>query len=336
VISIDKYGEDTMTETQAHISSADVTLAATFATPDADGPLPAALLLPGSGPLDRDGNTKRMRLDVSRLLADSLAHVGWASLRYDKRGVGESTGDYLSTGFADELADAEAALRWLEARDDVTQVVVIGHSAGAVHAASLAGRTPAISGAVLLAATAKTGEETLRWQARQIGEALVPGPVKALLRLFRTDVLKQQDSAIRKLKATTGDVARIQLQKVNARWMREFIAFDPMPVLQAATAPILAITGSKDVQVDPADLEVIARTAPAAQVLEVADVDHILRQESEPASNPRHYGRQANKPLDPRRSSRRSSTLAQSHDRSCATRSPRARPERWPCTWRWR
>ncbi len=289
-----------MREIQTTFTSAGVMLAGTFASPEGDGPFPAALLLPGSGPLDRDGNIKQLSLNVSRDLAELLAGAGWASFRYDKRGVAESAGEYLPTGFGDELADAEAARDWLLGRDDVPGVVVLGHSAGALHAAELAGRTPAVDGAILLAATAKSGEETLRWQARQIGENLVPGPVKALLRLLRTDVLKQQDRAIAKLKATTTDVARIQFQKVNAKWMREFIAYDPTAALTAASAPLLALTGSRDVQVDPADLRVIADIAPDAAVLEVMGMDHILRPEPEPTSNPRHYGRQAKKPLDPR------------------------------------
>jgi len=280
--------------------SAGLNLAGTFTTPDGSGPFAAALLLAGSGPLDRDGNHRRIPLNVSRDLARVLADSGWASLRYDKRGVGASEGEYLPTGFYDELADASAARDWLLARDDVSGVVVIGHSAGAVQAVELAGAEPAIDGAVLLATSAKTGEETLRWQAGQIGDKLVPGPVRALMRLFRTDVLKQQDGAIAKLKATTGDTARIQLSKVNARWMREYIAYDPRPALQAATAPLLAITGSKDIQVDPADLDVVAALAPEAKVLRVEDVDHILRHEPAPFSNPRHYGRQARHPIDPR------------------------------------
>ena len=289
-----------MRETATTFSSAGLTLAGAYATPDAEGPFPAALLLPGSGPLDRDGNIKQVSLNVSRDLAGLLARVGWASFRFDKRGVAESEGEYLPTGFVDELADAEAARDWLLARDDTSTVVVIGHSAGALHAAELAGPTPAVEGAILLAATAKTGEETLRWQAAQIGDKIVPGPVKTLMRLFRTDVLKQQDGAIRKLKATTHDVARIQLQKVNAKWMREFIDYDPKVALAAASAPILAITGAKDVQVDPADLPVIAATARHAQSLEVPDLDHILRHEPKPFSNPRHYGKQAKQPIDPR------------------------------------
>lgn len=289
-----------MRETQTTFRSADLNLAGTLATPEGEGPFPTALLLPGSGPLDRDGNIKRIRLNVSRDLATTLAQSGWASLRYDKRGIGASEGEYLPTGFADELGDAEAARDWLLGRGDVSQVVAIGHSAGALHAAELAGREPRIAGAILLAATAKTGEETLRWQARQVGENLVPGPVKALLRLFRTDVLKQQDGAIRKLKATTRDVERIQLQKVNAKWMREFIDYDPTSAFAAATAPMLAITGSKDVQVDPADLPLIAEVAPDARTLEIPDLDHILRHEPADISNPRHYGKQAGKPIDPR------------------------------------
>jgi len=288
-----------MRETQTNFESAGQTLAGTLATPDSEAPYPAALLLPGSGPLDREGNIKRMPLNVSRDLAIALADAGWASLRYDKRGVGASEGEYLSTGFGDELADAEAALERLIGREDVTRVVVIGHSAGALHAAELARRAD-VTGSVLLASTAKTGEQTLRWQARRMGDDIIPGPVKVIMRLFRTDVLKQQDGAIAKLKATTSDTARIQLQKVNAKWMREFIAYDPVPALEAASAPILAITGAKDVQVDPADLDVIATTAAQAQVLALPDLDHILRNEPAPISNPRHYGKQAKKPIDPR------------------------------------
>ena len=289
-----------MTSIDMTFDSAGLRLAGTFSTPDGTGPFPAALLLAGSGPLDRDGNHKRVPLNVSRDLARVLADAGWASLRYDKRGIGASEGEYLPTGFHDELADATAARDWLLARDDIASVVVIGHSAGAVQAVELAGAEPPVAGAILLATSAQTGEDTLRWQARQIGDNLVPGPVKALMRLFRTDVLKQQDSAIAKLKATTGDTARIQLAKVNAKWMREFMAYDPRPALQAASAPLLAITGSKDIQVDPADLDVVAELALAAQVLRVEDVNHILRYEPKAFSNPRHYGKQARQPIDPR------------------------------------
>lgn len=124
------------------------------------------LLLAGSGPLDRDGNHKKIPLSVSRDLARVLADAGWASLRFDKRGVGESGGDYLSTGFYDELEDATSALHWLSAQPTTAGgVVPIGHSLGAVFAAEMSSNEPGVVGAALLAYTARTGEETLRWQA---------------------------------------------------------------------------------------------------------------------------------------------------------------------------
>jgi pimeloyl-ACP methyl ester carboxylesterase len=289
-----------MRETEVAIPADAITLAGTMATPDGEGPYPTALLLAGSGELDRDGNHKKFRLNTSHDLAVLLAAQGWASLRFDKRGVGASGGDYLSAGFFDELDDAHAAYRWLRGRGDAETVVLIGHSLGTLMSLEIADREPDVDGAILLAATTKTGEETLAWQTDKIGENIVPGPIKALLRLFRTSVGKQQRKAVAKLKATTTDTARIQLAKVNAKWMREFIAFDPMPTLDRATIPLLAITGSKDVQVDPADLAIISATATQAEVIEVPDVDHILRLEPGPFSNPRHYGKQLKKPIDSR------------------------------------
>lgn len=281
-------------------ASAGVELAGTLIAPEAGTAFPAALVLAGSGPLDRDGNTKRLRLRVSRDLAALLAERGWGSLRFDKRGVGASEGDYSSTGMYEELGDADAAYAWLAAQPGVSGVVVVGHSVGATMAVELATRHPEMRGAVLLAFTAKTGEETLTWQTEQVKEFLLPAPAKALLRLFRTDLVKQQRKAVAKLKQTEGDVARVQAAKVNAKWMREFIAYDPLPALRRVAVPLLVITGSKDVQVDPDDLATVAAILSSAQTHVVDDVDHILRHEPGEVSNPRLYRKQVAKPIDPR------------------------------------
>ena len=178
--------------------------------------------------------------------------------------------------------------------------MAVGHSVGSIMAAELAGRRPDLAGAVLLSTTTKTGEETLRWQTAQMADHIVPPYVTAVLRLFRTSVVKQQAKAVARMKTTTTDVARIQMVKTNAKWMREFIAYDPVPALERIEVPVLAITGSKDVQVDVADLATVAEMVPGAEVVAVEGVDHLLRHEPGAFSNPRLYRKQFTKPIDPR------------------------------------
>ncbi len=288
-----------MMDREVSFRSGGFELAGSFRAPE-EASFPAALILAGSGPLDRDGNAKRMPLSISLQLAESLAEIGWATLRYDKRGVGRSGGEYLPTGLYDELEDASAAYHWLVSQPRVDKVVVIGHSMGASYAAELAVAQPDLCGIVMLSGTAKTGEETLLWQTKKVQDTLLPKPILTLLRLFGTDVVKQQAKSLAKIKATTTDVSRIGLAKVNAKWTRELIAYDPEPALSKVETKVLAITGSKDVQVDPADLAEIARLVPGASTFEIPDVDHLLRYEEGAHSNVRKYRKQIRNPIDER------------------------------------
>jgi pimeloyl-ACP methyl ester carboxylesterase len=285
------------------------TLAGTVLLPPAGRPvLAGAVLITGSGPLDRDANAPRAALGVGRGLAQSLAAAGIASLRYDKRGVGASGGSYLATGFAGNVDDARMAVGSLAAQPecDSVPIFVIGHSEGAMIATALAagsGTAPAsepgiaLAGAVLLAGPAKTGEETVVWQASQIAPSL-PKPVTLIMRLLRTDPAKAQRKSLDRLKASTTDVIRMQGVRVNAKWYREFLAFDPKPALAAITVPVLAITGDKDLQVDPADLEVIAATVRGpVTTRRVPDLTHILRRDPAPPST-RGYRALLKQPVD--------------------------------------
>ncbi len=196
------------------IPSGPLTLRGTLTLSGATSPTataPAALLVSGSGPIDRNSNTKRLAIDVMSQLADRLAANGIASLRYDKRGVGDSDGAYLSAGLHDNIDDARAALEVLKARPEVDarRVVVIGHSEGALIAASLADDDQ-LAGVVLLAGTARNGREVLLWQARQLAPTL-PKPVRWLMKLLRQDIERSQVTKLDRIEASTDDVIRIQL-----------------------------------------------------------------------------------------------------------------------------
>jgi pimeloyl-ACP methyl ester carboxylesterase len=263
-------------------------------------PGPAALLISGSGPVDRNSNAKRLPADVMGQIAKSLAAGGFTSLRYDKRGVGQSEGDYLSTGFNDNVSDAGAALTALRARPEVDaeRVVVVGHSEGALIASALAADEQ-LAGVALLAGAATNGKDVLRWQGRQVA-ATLPRPVASLMKLLRQDLVRTQTKRLDRIESSTDDVIRIQFVKLNAKWFREFMTFEPANALGRAAAPVLAITGTKDIQVNPADVALIERAVPTPFTGHlVDDVTHLLRTEPGPASV-RTYNEQARRPLDQR------------------------------------
>ncbi|WP_127125896.1 S9 family peptidase [Georgenia sp. SYP-B2076] len=285
-----------------HFRSGDQTLAGTLTTPDGEGPHPAALLVPGSGPVDRDSNHRRMRLDITRQLSDALVAAGIATFRYDKRGVGESTGRFRAAGFTDNVDDARAALEALAAVPEVDPgaLTVVGHSEGALIATVLAAHTTLpVAGVVLLSGSATPGEELLRWQAARIAPTL-PKPVRVMLRLLRTDLEARVAKNHAKVKATTTDEARVDGVRINARWTREFMAYDPRPDLGRIAVPVLAVTGGKDVQTDPADLHAIADLVRGpVETHEVPDVSHLLRSQDGPASV-NGYKKEIRRPVDKR------------------------------------
>lgn len=276
-----------------------VRLIGTVRTPADGASAPATLLISGSGPINRDSDARRLPLGVMRAMADHLAARGVGSLRYDKRGVGASGGSYHSTGFVDNVVDARAALAALRSEPwvDPSRIFLVGHSEGALIAGEVARTDAAIAGVVLLAGSARSGREVLRWQGERVAETL-PRPVRWLLRVLRQDLRRTQERRLAQLEASTKDVVRMQFVRVNARWFREFMAYDPARALAAVPAPVLAVTGSKDLQVDPADIEVMRRVVMGPFTGEVAtDLTHLLRREPGPASM-RTYRRQARRPVD--------------------------------------
>jgi uncharacterized protein len=290
---IDNDEETAVRDVDMQVTADDgLCLAGTLTLPAGAGPHPAVLLLPGSGRLDRDGNTARLRMDLGPALAAALAQHGIATLRYDRRGVGATPGDWRATGFTDNRRDAAAAVRALAGRPDIRTgaVGVAGHSEGAVHAMSL-GANAEVAAVVLLAGFACLGEDALRRQARMIVRDL-PAFVRPVLRAFAGRQLAR-------IKATGTDVTRVAGMPVNARWMRELLTHDSRVDLANIRVPVLAVTGGKDVQVDPADLDEIRRLVPGeAEVHRIADLTHLLRRDPGPASV-RSYRRQLRRPIDP-------------------------------------
>lgn len=148
--------------------AANLTLAGTLTLPNGEGPFPAAILISGSGPLDRDETIAGHKPFL--VLADHLTKAGIAVLRFDDRGVGQSTGDHAAATTADFTTDALAGFEYLRSRPEIaaTQIGMIGHSEGGLIAPLAAVKEPSIGWIVLLAGPGVNGEQVMYSQGQKM------------------------------------------------------------------------------------------------------------------------------------------------------------------------
>ncbi len=273
-------------------ASPDVRLAGTLTLPEGDGPFPAAILISGTGPQDRDETIEGHRSFA--IWADVLTRRGVAVLRYDDRGVAASTGSYGEATQRDFASDVKAAFEWLAARPDIdpSRIGLIGHSEGGTFAPLAMQDGARAAWLVMLAGPAVSGGEIIQEQQRRIAVAAgMPAEeverTNALQRRAVAAVVANADDAgavRREIEAlllaqgrTPGDAAQIGAV-MSSDWYRGMIIHDPAESIRAIRVPMLAIYGGKDVQV-PADQNapVIARLKPDADVVVLPGLNHLFQ-----------------------------------------------------------
>ncbi len=236
-------------------------LAGTLTLPSGTGRFPAAVLITGSGPQNRD--EELMGHKPFLVLADYLTRHGIAVLRYDDRGVGKSTGTFGSATSEDFAGDALAAWHMLSARPEIDprRVGLIGHSEGGFIAPMLAARTPGVAFVVMIAGPGVAGDEIMLRQSTSIlkasgaPEAAVSANVNLQKQVFA--ILKEETDTARiteRLNAIPTPAGRPEakaalVQQSLSPWLRFFVRYDPVPALTKLACPVLALNGELDTQV---------------------------------------------------------------------------------------
>lgn len=259
-------------------------LAATLTIPEGiNGKYPLVVMVHGSGPTDRDSNAKGMPMNIFKQLSDLVVAEGFASIRYDKRGVGGSKGDFYETGVHDLINDACAVVEFAKKHPNIDSenVILLGHSEGSIIAPFVNEKVP-VDGMILLAGTAEPLAETMTWQREEIIKDVrsVKGFQGWLLRLLKVDekITKMNDDLIEALLASDEPVIKYKGKKINAKWNREHIQFDVSNPLQKVTFPVLAITGTKDVNVKVSDVNKIKSLVQGdCETHIIQDMTHMLR-----------------------------------------------------------
>lgn len=256
VIASDKYVSEDVT-----FPSGEIKMAGTLTIPQ-DGQVkhPAAVLISGSGPQDRNEDTVGpggLKLGIFKQIAHVLSERGIAVLRYDDRGTGASGGSFAEAGQEDLIQDAKAAVSYLRTRDDIRadRIALVGHSEGAIIAPRIAAKDPKISAIVLLAGTAKTGDEVLREQFGFLLDSMeIPDDQKKAAQARYENLFK----IIRNQPVDKGAEESLKPQvEPQLKWLRSFVDYDPLSVLDTIEAKILIINGGKDKQVFPEHAKIL-------------------------------------------------------------------------------
>ena len=298
-------------ERDVSFPNGDITLAGTLTLPpDAVKTVPAVLMLHGSGAVDRNENASSIQIDAFNTIASHLVDEGIASLRYDKRGVGESGGSFSDASMRDLLSDARAAFEYLKARPeiDADEVYLLGHSEGAILAPMIAADSNVAGLLLINGATVHSLDWIILEQTKLIMDAQGMTQAQIDAEVERTEAFVQF------VKSSEGDWADFTLEEIQERvpwmtekqfeankdaislaWYRDHFAYDPSTTIPAITdVPVLILQGQKDLQVPPGEGQRYAdalREAGNDQVTlqMMPDLNHLLRRHpEEPSMSYRH------------------------------------------------
>jgi pimeloyl-ACP methyl ester carboxylesterase len=265
---------------QVRVQANGFSLAGTISKPGDAGarPLPAAILVAGSGGQDRDQTV--FGIPLFGQLAGRLADAGFLVLRYDKRGIGQSGGRIESATLADYADDLRAAVRFLDQRKDVNrkQIAVIGHGEGGSMSMIAAAKEKKVAAVALLAASGVTGAEL---NIAQISRAVERAKRPEAERQSTLELQKKIQAAVLSGKGWD-EIPPALRRQAEVPWFRSFLAFEPARQMLDVKQPVLIVHGLLDTQVPPSNadlLEKIARgrrRAGAVEVVKIPGVNHLL------------------------------------------------------------
>ncbi|QTD43286.1 alpha/beta hydrolase [Sporosarcina sp. Te-1] len=250
-------------------------LSALLVEPQGDGPFPVMVIIAGSGPTDKDGNSEMTagKNDSLKLIAQSLAEQGIASIRYDKRGIGDNR--LLATKeedvrMDDFIKDAAAFVDWAKEDSRFDKVGIIGHSEG-----SLVGMVAAQKAeADLFVSVAGIGRPMDVVLKEQLGEAL---PDELKKQAF--DILERLKNG-EVVKDVPQELAPVFRQSVQP-YMMSMMAYNPVEQVKQLSIPVLVLNGDRDLQVTIADAEALHGAKPDSKLVIVPTMNHVLKESPE-------------------------------------------------------
>jgi hypothetical protein len=268
-------------DTEMVLKTATGELYGTLTFPDNQTSVPVALIIAGSGPTDRNGNNPMMTNNSLKMLAGALAKNGIASLRYDKRGIAESTAAVSSEAnlrFENYINDAVAWVHFLKEKKLFSSITIIGHSEGSL-IGMVAAQDNDVSRFVSIAGAGEPADQTLRKQ----------------LKAQPPDVLGQSSQILDSLVA--GETVENVPPMLNALFRKSvqpylisWFKYDPAIEIAKLKKPVLIVQGTTDIQVSQDDAQMLKVADPRAKLVIINGMNHIFKNaEADRAKNIQTY-----------------------------------------------
>lgn len=237
----------------------------TLLLPENQEKLPLAIIIPGSGPTDRNGNQNFLKNNSLKKLAEALSAKNIATFRYDKRVVKQIKQGNVDPNikFDDFVTDAISVINYFKTRSNFAKIIVIGHSQG-----SLVGMLASKDNAeafISLAGAGKPIDEVITNQITMSAPFLVDDTKRVFSILKKGETTNDFPPAL-------ASIFNLGVQPFIMNWM----SYNPQEVIKTLNIPILIINGTKDLQVLPTEAELLKKAKPDAQINIITNMNHIL------------------------------------------------------------
>lgn len=231
--------------------------------------IPVVLLIAGSGPTDRDGNNPVMKNNSLKMLAEGLQKAGIATLRFDKRGIGESGNAMKKESdlrFEDYVKDVKEWIKLLSKDRRFTKVIVAGHSEGSLIGMIAVQNEKKVAKFISISGAGQCADTLLK-------EQLSSQPTELKLSVYSMiDSLKHGDT-LTNVPSMLYTLFRPSVQPYMISWFK----YDPQIEIKKVTIPILIIQGTKDIQVSVHQADLLSAAVPASEKCIIEDMNHVLK-----------------------------------------------------------
>ncbi|MGB0938496.1 MAG: alpha/beta hydrolase [Colwellia sp.] len=238
-------------------------------TSDVKGSNTVALIIAGSGPTDRNGNNPSMTNNSLKMLAEELALEGISSLRYDKRGIGQSKSAGLKEvdlRFDHYVNDARHWIDYLATLNNFSEIIVIGHSEGSL-IGIIASQQTNVDKFISLAGAGQPIDLTIRAQLKAQPAIVLEQSTPILDKLLKGETVDN-------VPAFLNTLFRPSVQPYMISWFK----YDPRKEIAKLNKPILIIQGNTDIQVSLTDANNLALANTKAKKVVIENMNHIFKE----------------------------------------------------------